>query len=751
MTASRSLLEGTLELITYHNEETGYTVAKLTPRGRDYRVTVVGRMVGVNIGSSVKLWGRWSTHAQYGRQFAVDDYAEVLPATVEGIRKYLGSGLIKGVGPVTADRIVGYFGVRALEVIDTQPELLLDVPGVGAVRAGQITEAWAEQQQIKEIMLFLQAHDVSTSMAVRIYKRYGGEAIAIVREDPYRLAREVFGIGFKTADRIARSAGLPADSPKRIEAGVLYTLNEMADDGHVFARREELVREATRRLSLPPPEEVAIAPEAVLAAVKALAADGDLRVETEVATPSAAAAPGAETGPGADADSDAIYLPPMYYAELGVANRLRRQLDEEDTRLPQFRAFDWDAALDWVDRRLPHPLAEQQRAAVRLALTEKVAVLTGGPGTGKTTTVRAILMLLRAKGASVRLAAPTGRAAKRLAETSGADAKTIHRLLEFKPSAGSRFQRNEDNPLDADLTVVDEASMIDLLLMNDLTKAIEPASHLLLVGDVDQLPSVGPGTVLRDLIASGSVPTVALDQIFRQDASSYIVVNAHRVNRGEMPVFEDDSADFFLFPADDPQTAADWVVDVVARRIPRRFGFDPLDDVQVLSPMHRGPAGVAALNDRLQETLNPPSPGRAELRFGGRTFRVGDKVMQIRNNYDKDVFNGDLGRIVDMDDDSREVTVVFDAESIAYEFGELDELVHAFACSTHKSQGAEYPAVVMALLPSHYMMLQRNLLYTGVTRARQLCVLVGSRRAIGMAVRNDKVAARNSGLPARLR
>ena len=780
----RSVLEGTLERITYHNEENGYTVAKLMPRGRDYTVTVVGRMAGLNIGASVKLWGRWKRHAQYGKQFVVEDYAEQLPATVEGIRKYLGSGLIKGVGPVTADRIVDHFGLESLAIIDEQPGRLTEVPGVGRVRARKITEAWAEQQEIKEIMLFLQAHDVSTSLAVRIYKTYRGEAIAVVRDEPYRLAREVFGIGFKTADRIARSAGMAPDSPQRLEAGVLYTLNVMADEGHVFGRREELIAAAARELAVPASQtegdggaltvdEQAIsqAIDRLLAAdaVRIEVADGDgaVAAEDRVRGGGSDSAGGSHSRVGsrphegsqsgearselASSAHDAVYLPPMYYAEIGVANRLSRLMRSEASCLGAFRSIDWDTALAWVERRQPHALAARQRQAVRMALTEKVSVLTGGPGTGKTTTVRAILDLVRAKGLTARLAAPTGRAAKRLAETCGMEAKTIHRLLEFKPSGGVRFLRNEENPLRADLLVVDETSMVDLLLMNDLTKAIDPATHLLLVGDVDQLPSVGPGNVLRDLIDSGVVPTVELNEIFRQDEHSYIIVNAHRVNQGEMPIFDRRSRDFFLFPAEDAEAAADWVVDVVAERIPAKFGLDPLRDVQVLSPMHRGPAGVTALNGRLQQRLNPAVPNRPVVRFGGREFRIDDKVMQIRNNYDKDVFNGDLGWIEDIDGAAQLLTVMFDDVPVEYEFSELDELIHAFACSTHKSQGAEYPAVVMTLLTSHYMMLQRNLLYTGITRAKRLCVLVGSRRAIAMAVRNDKVAARNTSLARRLR
>jgi exodeoxyribonuclease V alpha subunit len=722
------VLEGTLERVTYHNEENGYTVARLAVKGRGYLVTIVGNMHGLAVGASLKLTGQWQTHTQFGKQFVVEQYAEQLPATVEGIRKYLGSGLIKGIGPVTADRIVGHFGLATLEVIDMAPERLVEVGGVGAVRAEKIASAWAEQLQIKEIMLFLQGHGVSTSLAVKIFKTYGAESIAIVQADPYRLARDIYGIGFLTADKIARQMGVAADSPERMEAGLLYALNELADDGHVFAPRPELLAKAVELLGVPA--------EAVDPGVDRLAATDGVRLDT------------VEEG---GAEVAAVYLPAFYFAERGVAGRVRAMQATRASRLAAFHGTDWAATMAALDHKLPFPLAERQREAVITALTNKVSVLTGGPGTGKTTTLRAVLQLLTAQGRSVALAAPTGRAAKRLAETTGVEARTLHRLLEFKPSQGSRFLRDRDNPLDVDMVVVDEVSMVDLVLMNALTRALDVTSHLLLVGDVDQLPSVGAGSVLRDLIGSGVVPTVVLDHIFSQAAGSYIVTNAHRINQGQMPLFESDSSDFFLFPVDDAEAAAERVVDVVANRIPARFGYDPVADIQVLSPMHRGAAGVGALNERLQAALNPAGPGKPEVRLGGRVFRLGDKVMQVRNNYDKDIFNGDLGRIVALDVEEQVVTVSFDGVDVPLDYVEMDEVVHAFACSIHKSQGAEYPAVVMALLPAHYMLLQRNLLYTGVTRARALCVLVGAKRAISMAVKNDQIARRHTALAQRLR
>jgi exodeoxyribonuclease V alpha subunit len=741
-------VEGTLERVTFHSEETGFTVARLVPDGSTAEVTIVGRLASPQCGLALKLEGHWTTSARYGRQFEVTSYSERLPATTEGIRRYLGSGLVPGIGRVMAERIVAAFGSETLEVIESSPGRLAEVPGIGPSRSAQIVAAWREQAHIRDLMVFLQSHGVSTGLAVRIYRRFGDDAAAVLREDPYRLAREVYGIGFTSADRIARRLGLPADSPRRAEAGILDTLLAFADDGHVFARRSTLAAETERRLAVASAPEGRVGPtagsagagptaEQIHQAMDRMAKDGDLVID--------------KLGAVSERLDPAIYLPAYYYAEVAVADRLRGLLDAPESRLGQFRAVRWDAAFDWLDRRLPHRLAACQRQAVQTSLSNKVTVLTGGPGTGKTTTVRAVLLALQARGGSVQLGAPTGRAAKRLSEATGMEARTLHRLLEFKPSEGWRFMRDETRPLDADLIVVDEMSMVDLPLMNALTRAITPGTHLLLVGDADQLPSVGPGSVLHDLIASGAVPTVALDQIFRQDAHSFIVVNAHRINRGEMPLVERDSKDFFLFKAADAASAADWIVDIVTRRIPARFGLDAVDDVQVLSPMYRGQAGVAALNSRLQAALNPPAPGKAELVQRERVFRVGDKVMQLRNDYQKGVFNGDLGRLLAIDPDTGRFDVCFDGETVVYDAHEADELVHAFACSTHKSQGAEYPAVVMAILPQHYLLLQRNLLYTGVTRARKLCVLVGAERAIAQAVRNDKVASRNTGLAQRLR
>ena len=712
-------LEGTIERLTYQNEENGYTVARLQPRGRSQEVTLVGTLGGVAVGESVRLRGYWKNHPEYGRQFEVRSFTVQLPATIEGIRKYLGSGLIKGIGPVNASRIVDAFGLETLDVIESHPDRLLEVPGVGRRRMDRIVRGWEEQKQIKEIMIFLQGHGVSAGLAVKIFKCYGDGALAVVQNDPYRLAQDVYGIGFKTADRIAQAMGVAADAPRRLQAGLSYCLGTFCDEGHCFAERAQLLSRAAELLGAP----LAACQEqlAALLAQQALVAEGE-----------------------------AIYLPPFHLAEVAVARKLRFLLDSGRDRLAQWKEVNWDRAFAWLHERNTIRLVEPQMAAIRMALTEKVSILTGGPGTGKSTIVGSLITLLRAKRGTVLLAAPTGRAAKRLSEMTGLEARTIHRLLEYNPVAAKSFVRDRENPLDADLIIVDESSMVDVLLMNHLLKAVEAGSHLLLVGDADQLPSVGAGNVLRDLIASGLIPVTRLSTIFRQDARSAIVVNAHRINQGQMPLVSREIGDFFLFQEPDPGRAADLILDLVAQRIPARFGFDPQRDIQVLSPMHRGLTGVGELNRRLQERLNPPAPGRPEVAHGARIFRVGDRVMQVRNNYEKGVFNGDLGRVTEVDLEEKTLAVDVDGQRIEYEFAQLDELVHAYAASIHKAQGSEFPAVVIPLLTQHYMMLQRNLLYTGVTRARRLVVLVGSWKAVGMAVRNDRIAQRNTRLAERL-
>ncbi|MGW9524210.1 SF1B family DNA helicase RecD2 [Streptomyces diastaticus] len=727
-----AVLEAVLERITYANEENGYTVARVdTGRGGGDLLTVVGALLGAQPGESLRMEGRWGSHPQYGKQFTVENYTTVLPATVQGIRRYLGSGLIKGIGPRIADRITEHFGVDTLDVIETDAKRLVEVPGLGPKRTRLIAAAWEEQKAIKEVMVFLQGVGVTTSIAVRIYKKYGDASISVVRNQPYRLAADVWGIGFLTADRIAQAVGIPHDSPDRVKAGLQYALSQSSDQGHVYLPEDRLIGDAVKLLQ--------VDTGLVIDCLAELAEDEEGVVREKV--------------PGPDGEPvTAVYLVPFHRAELSLAAQLLRLLRAPDDRMPAFRHVDWEKALGWLAHRTGTELAPEQRDAVRLALTEKAAVLTGGPGCGKSFTVRSVVELARAKGAKVVLAAPTGRAAKRLAELTGAEASTVHRLLELRPGGDAAYDR--DRPLDADLVVVDEASMLDVLLANKLVKAVAPGAHLLFVGDVDQLPSVGAGEVLRDLLADGGpIPSVRLTRIFRQAQRSGVVTNAHRINAGTPPLTQG-LDDFFLFVEDDTEEVGRLTVDVAARRVPARFGLDPRRDIQVLAPMHRGPAGAGALNGLLQQAITPPRPDLPEKRFGGRVFRVGDKVTQIRNNYEKGlngVFNGTVGVVTALNAEEQRLTVLTDEdEEVPYDFDELDELAHAYAVTIHRSQGSEYPAVVVPVTTSAWMMLQRNLLYTAVTRAKRLVVLVGSRKALGRAVRTVSAGRRCTALDHRL-
>jgi exodeoxyribonuclease V alpha subunit len=732
-------LSGSVERITFYNPENGYTVLRLRPevRGRQHLpgltseglVTVVGNLPELSPGEHLRLQGLWDTHPKHGQQFKAEVCEQVLPSTVAGIESYLGSGMVKGIGPKLAGRIVARFQEGTFDVIETQPERLLEVPGIGQDRTHKIVTAWDEQKQVKEIMLFLHSHGVSTNLAVKIYKTYGDSALQTVQEDPYQLERDIYGVGFKTADRIAQALGLAPDHPSRVEAGIVFALNELIEEGHVYAPRDMLVKRATELLGvsadlIPPGLERLAQAERIHPELVPLPGKVKEPARTVAEAPSAYGSP-------------VIYLSPLYFGEKGVAERVKA--------LVRANATDLSGDLD------PLPikgLSEEQVAAVRMALAHPVSVLTGGPGTGKTTCLKALIASLDAQGGRYALASPTGRAAKRLAEATGHPASTIHRLLEFSPVDG--FKRDESNPLDADFLVVDEASMLDLLLANHLLKAVPQGAHVLFVGDVDQLPSVGAGDVLRDLIASDIAPVARLTTIFRQAAGSGIITNAHRINQGQMPVFSKDGGDFYLFPAEEAAEAANWAVEVVTARIPGKFGFDALADIQVLSPVYRGPAGVTALNERLQEKLNPPTRDKPERRLYGATFRAGDKVMQTRNNYDKDVYNGDIGFIKRIDLVEQNLDVDFDGRIAQYDWSEADELTLAYAVSVHKAQGSEFPVMVMPVVTQHYMMLQRNLLYTAVTRARSLCVLTGSRRAIAMAVRNNKTRQRYTALDWRL-
>ncbi|MEO7911416.1 MAG: ATP-dependent RecD-like DNA helicase [Roseiflexaceae bacterium] len=717
-------LEGILERITYHSEQDGYTVARVQPRGKDHLITIVGKLLGMQVGESLELEGRWVDHPEHGRQFEVERYRTLLPATVEGIRRYLGSGLIKGVGPVMAKRIAETFGAYTLEVIDNQPLRLREVPGLGPKRVERIIRAWQEQQQIKAIMLFLQEHEIAPGLAVRIYKHYGEQSLSVVQATPYRLADDIYGIGFLTADRIAQALGIPHDSPQRVGAGLRYTLSQATDEGHCFLPWEELL---TRGAAL-----LEVEPTIVAAILEAIAITREVHVEQWDG-------------------QRLVYLQPFYRAERAIAERILDMLRAPSRIAPFYRDANWPRVFDFLADKRGITLSQQQQEAVRMALTNKVSVLTGGPGTGKTTSLKTIIMALQQRGEKFLLASPTGRAAKRLSEATEAEAMTIHRLLEFTPAGGPHFKRNAEYPLDAALVIVDEVSMLDVLLANNLLKALPQDAHLLLVGDSDQLPSVGPGRVLHDIIDSMAVPSIHLDTIFRQAEGSGIITNAHRINSGEQPRLRE-LDDFFFFPRPDPDPCAEMVVELVSQRIPRRFGLDPRRDVQVLTPTHRGPAGVANLNTLLQAALNPPAPDRPEQRFGATVFRLGDRVLQLRNNYDLDVYNGDIGEVIAIDQIDQLLTVRYDNDrDVAYDFGLLDELTLAYAISIHKAQGAEYACVVIPLLTQHYTLLQRNLLYTGVTRAKRLVVLLGDRRAIAIAVKNNRVAARYTGLARRLK
>ncbi|MHB8882673.1 MAG: SF1B family DNA helicase RecD2 [Thermodesulfovibrionales bacterium] len=707
-------LQGQLERITFHNDENHYTIAKIKVQGQKNLVTVVGNLVSVSPGEMLRLQGDWDIHPKYGQQFRVSSYETVIPATVKGIERYLGSGLIKGIGPVMAKRLINAFAEKTLDIIEHDSGRLTEVEGIGTKRIDLIRTAWAEQKEIREVMLFLQGHEVSAAYAARIFRQYGRDSIRVVRDNPYRLAADIFGVGFLTADKIARKLGIPEDAAIRAEEGILYVLQQMADEGHVYYPRAVLVEECFTVLAIN---------EAIInASLEKLAADKRVIITEEN-----------------------VYLTLLYNAEKGIAEFLSSFLSSP--RDPGLLTR--DPSLESLQKDLSIHLAEKQKLAVLASLKTKVCIITGGPGTGKTTIIRAILSLYRRSGQRILLAAPTGRAAKRMSEVSGQEAKTIHRLLEFNPKLGG-FSRNDSNPLGADLVIIDEASMIDTVLMYHLLRAVPRQAALIFVGDVDQLPSVGPGNVLRDIINSGTVQTIMLREIFRQSGESLIIRNAHRINNDEFPVLSstyDVPQDFYFIECEDPEEAAQKVVSFCAARIPQKFGYHPVRDIQVLSPMHRGIIGAANLNIELQRCLNPSTD---LLIRGGRTLKTGDKVMQIRNNYDKDVFNGDIGTVLSIDREDQHIRVDFDGRPVTYEFAELDEIVLAYAISVHKSQGSEYPVVVMPLLTQHYMMLQKNLLYTAITRGKKLVIIVGTKKALGIAIRNNKPQMRHTGLRERL-
>jgi exodeoxyribonuclease V alpha subunit len=717
-------LTGQVETITYHNEDNGYTIAKVKVEGRHETVTIVGNLLSLSPGEVLKLEGQWDYHPKFGEQFKVSSYESVIPATAKGMERYLGSGLIKGIGPVMAKRLVAKFGLETFNVIEFDNKKLREVEGIGDKRIEMISKAWDDQKEIRGVMVFLQDKGVSPAYAAKIFKQYGKKSVEVVRGNPYRLAADIFGIGFMTADRIAEKLGIPRDSQVRAEAGILHVLHQMSDEGHVYYPYELLIEECRKILGVD--RGILMSAFGKIAAEKKIVIEDLNREEFKE-------------------NNKAVYLAGLYVSETGVAGKLKRL-----AQIPKhLRAFDREKAIEWVQSELKITLAENQMTALMEAIDKKIMVVTGGPGTGKTTIINSIIRIYKEVGQRILLAAPTGRAAKRMTEATAHDARTIHRLLEFSPKGGS-FRKDENNPLDADLIVIDETSMVDTVLMYHMLKAIPDQATLILVGDVDQLPSVGPGNVLRDIIDSGIVPTVKLTDIFRQAKESLIIINAHRVNKGQMPIFQyhaDRPRDFYYFEIEEPEKVLEKIIELCSEKIPKKFGYDPVNDIQVLTPMHRGVVGSVNLNAELQKHLNPSGD---EVVRGERILRIGDKVMQIRNNYDKEVFNGDIGKITRINREDQEVIVDYDNRVVSYEYAELDEIALAYAVSVHKSQGSEYQAVVMPVLSQHYMLLQRNLLYTGITRGKRLVVIVGTRKAIGIAVNNDKQQKRYTLLRQRL-
>ena len=729
-TGGTTQIQGVLDRITYQNEENGYTVARFLGRTKEKKpTTVVGFLAGVPVGSTLCLTGDWVTDARYGKQFKLQSYEIVRPNTINGMERYLGSGLIKGIGPAFAGRIVNHFGLETLDILEKDPDRLREVSGLGRTRIDRIKKAWQEQKEIHRVMVFLQGHNISAAYAVKIYKTYGRKALAVVKSNPYQLTEDIWGVGFRIADSIALSLGVPASDPRRSRAGLLFALEQAAGEGHCFMEREMLLQQAASLLKLSEKSEQT-AEDHILYAnyeqmedqIKSLVHDDKIVVE-----------------------DDNIFLVPLYFAEKGIAARLL----ELSAGRPEFNIENVEPAVDWASSRMQLELAPEQAQAIKMVLQHKVAVITGGPGTGKSTILKALLLILEQKGIVTKLAAPTGRAAKRLAEASSREAKTIHRLLEY--DAGVRnFKRNMDNPLRADLVIIDESSMMDVALANSLFRAIAPNSSLVLVGDVDQLPSVGPGNVLRDIIGSGKIPVSILQTVFRQGPGSLISLNASRINNGEflelLPNYEGEK-DFYCIFRDSPEDIENELISLLSGRLKSRYNFDPVKDIQVLTPMRKGIIGTENLNLQLQGVLNRMAPTKD---VGRGRLQVGDKVMQIRNNYDKEVFNGDLGIVSGKDDEEGSLEIDFEGRRVLYETGDLGEIVLAYAITVHKSQGSEFPCVIIPLHTTHYPLLQRNLIYTAVTRGRNLVILVGSKKAINIAIQNARVVQRNTMLRERL-
>lgn len=730
----RETITGTVERITFYSAETGYSVLKIKPEGKfpkavakDGTLAVTGTLPELGVGERVQFSGQWVEDPRYGTQFRADRAEPIAPNSKEGIIAFLSSGIVKGIGPKTAQKIADHFGDKTIDILDKEPERLKEIPTLKPEVARDLTHAWKSNMGARNALIFLQGYGISAKMANRIFGHYGDRTIKQVQDNPYTLADDVFGIGFMRADDISRGMGMAVDAPERIRAGLSYALSQLSRDGHTCSPRRNVIAKTSELLKV---ENTA----RIEAALSAQLFSGDLIVQ-----PSASG----------EISDDSIYLPEYFHAEQSAAEKLRAIANADSPIQDAVKKTKWGKFLADLALENNVELTAQQQDAVKYALTHKVSVLTGGPGTGKTTTLRMLITALESLEFEYALACPTGRAAKRMGEATGKPTSTLHRLLGYSPSEGG-FEHDEDNPLDADILIVDESSMLDLLLFRDMLNALRPETHLMLVGDVDQLPSVGAGNVLQDVIASGVAYVTRLEVIFRQREDSQIVASAHAINHGEAPRLDNNSSDFYFFAEEDPNLAAELVVDIVKNRLPAKFGVDPLNEVQVIAPMYRGPVGVNGLNEMLQQSLNPHGRS-AEKKIGSRIFRVGDKVMQTKNNYDKDVFNGDIGRITGIDFDDQAFEILMDDVYQMYEFQEAEELIHAYCISTHRSQGSEYPVVVMPVLSQHYMMLQRNLLYTAITRAKKLVVLVGSRKAVHIAVQNNKVADRFSNLLPRLR
>lgn len=707
-------ITGTVEKIVYRNEENGYVIAKISSEKNEEKLaTIVGNMASVNVGETYKLEGEWVNNPKYGWQFSFNNYQLILPTSLLGLKRYLSSGLIKGVGEATADRIIKHFGSKTLEILENDLHRLTEVEGIAEKRLKVISKSWEEQKEIKRVMIFLQSHQITTGYAVKIYKTYGNSAIEKLKENPYRLVDDVFGIGFKIADRIAQNLGIESTSPARIRAGIKYILNELANQGHCYGIVQEIIKQGSELLEV---EEIL-----VKKALDVLKNNKEVMVE-----------------------EDRIWLPLYYFAELGVSKKLIELL-----KFPQqITNLDMPKMIKRLEKRYDISFAEEQKEAIKKVLLNRVLVLTGGPGTGKTTTTLGLIELFKELKLKIVLAAPTGRAAKRMSETTGREAKTIHRLLEYSPKTGT-FTRNSDNPIRAEVIILDEVSMIDILLMNSLLKAVLPGTFLILIGDVDQLPSVGPGNLLRDIIDSETIPVVRLTKIFRQDRRSLIIVNAHRVNEGKYPIIKGErERDFYFIEEEDPVVAAQKIINLCTVRLPVKYKIDPVDDIQILSPMYKGEVGADNLNYRLREALNLKGK---QIKYGNHSFKVNDKVMQIKNNYDKDIFNGDIGRIENIDTEEHILEVNFYGRKVNYDFSELNELVLAYAITVHKSQGSEYRIVIIPVMTQHYLLLQRNLLYTGITRAKDMVILIGTKKALWIAIKNNKTFHRNTSLKQRLR